>query len=915
VEEAALPERQFDLIWGDNVLHHVLPVLHQSLGILARAAKPGALMIFIEPVNLCRTLRRIRFLVPVHTEVTPGERPLEQHDLEIGVALLQTTTTNRGVVMLRFHPGRLGCLVVLMASLVPEYAVSAVQSPQVPFPGADIPQFAQALPLPNRANDGQGIFTVLGNRPLTLHMCEFWANVLPEGTYTPGVQPKTRVWGYIVGDECPPNGPDDEARDSYVGPVIVNQRSSLAEVSEHDSSSCDKPSENVSGRSGSTDVTWVNELGNAATTGVLAYRYSTDQTLHWADPLNKEANVCSKLAEAGVVPAPGSFCAQNYAGSIPAVAHLHGGEVPPPLDGNPEAWFTSNGAFKGPAYYSFTSAQQDDAECDDHDERSHDDPGSRGHRSKPQCRSSNQALYKYPNVQPAAPLWVHDHTLGVTRLSVHAGLAGAYFIEDPSIIPETATTTAGTSGTCKRNCLPDNLPPLAQSVPLVIQDGEFDTNGQFFFPADSAGGVLWNPNPQHPYWASFIGDTILVNGKVWPFLNVEAKRYQFMLLNASNYRAYELSIPNGPPMYVIATDGGYLDEPVRVDTLIMQPGERYEVIIDFAGFTGKNLVIENVAALPFPVGTPPTPSTLGRILQFRVGSPPAGGDASYNPASVPVEPLRTGKNAIVRLADPATGTLAPDVRVQKTRQLTLNWVLQGPTTAIDAVTGLLTNFPGGPLAFLLNNTHYEGVDRPDFTPITIGPAGERITKFVSELPREGDTEVWEVVNLTVEAHPIHLHLVQFQIMNRQNIDIDGYTAVYNASFPGGAYIPEFGPPLSYGPSPASGGTYGGNPDIVRFLLGPSAPPAPYEAGWKDSVIMYPGQVTRIVVRWAPIDIPNTALQAALFYPFDPSNDRGYVWHCHMLDHEDNDLMRPVKVNLNPAAPRPLARPLVQGEEY
>src|SRR6185295_11458697 len=173
----------------------------------------------------------------------------------------------------------------------------------------------------------------------------------------------------------------------------------------------------------------------------------------------------------------------------------------------------------------------------------------------------------------AAPAWFHDHTLGATRLNVYAGLAGAYLIDDPKL------------------GLPSNFPPLSDVVPLVIQDRMFDTDGQLFFQADSAGGFLWATNPEHPYWKpEFIGDTILVNGKAWPYLDVEPRRYTFLLLNGSNARSYELFVrspltlpsprPNGTAMYVVATDGGFLDTPVKlnappkgpVDKLLIMPG-------------------------------------------------------------------------------------------------------------------------------------------------------------------------------------------------------------------------------------------------------------------------------------------------------------------------------------------------------
>jgi FtsP/CotA-like multicopper oxidase with cupredoxin domain len=767
--------------------------------------------------------------------------------------------------------GLLGIAALLAAGGAP-----AAPSPQVPLAGKAIAQFVQPLPLLD-VSPGGTMATVLGNGPLTVTMCEFDAKVLPPGTLAPGVQPLTRVWGYVVGNTCPA-----APQDTYIGPVILNARGVP------------------------TDVTWVNNLGTTATTGVLAYKYSTDQTLHWADPLNAEANDCSHMA---MFPAFGSPCSRNYGegvpsgAPIPAVVHLHGGEVPAELDGGPDAWFTSDGAYRGHAYYSFPGAP------------------------------ANGAIYKYPNVQEAAPIWFHDHTLGATRLNVYAGLAGAYLISDPGLALPPGLAPYGL----------DNAGALLPTVPVVIQDRMFDTNGQLFFQADSAGGLLWAPNPEHPYWSpEFVGDAIVVNGKAWPYLNVQARRYRFLFLNGSNARTYEMSLQNqatganGPPMWVIATDGGYLDAPVKLDPalgqrLLMQPGERYEVIIDFAGFGGTNIIVRNTARTPFPKGAPPQGSTLGRIMQFRVAAGTVG-DLTYNPAAG--VPLRTGAQAIQRLVNPATGALA--VAAQRTRLLTLNEVMAMPMTAVDPVTGLLTAYPGGPLEILVNNTKWSGerlmgVDAagmyvkqpiPGFVPDGFG------FNYLSELPKEGETEVWEIVNLTADAHPIHLHLAQFQILNRQNYNVNKYTKAYAASFPGGgwdvtmgmpcapgAYCPGYGPPLAYDPAanPLSGGKLGGNPNIAPYLQGVVRPPLPSEAGWKDTVIALPGEVTRIAVRYAPTDFPAAAAPALLSYPFDPSGggQYNYVWHCHIIDHEDNEMMRPTEVVPNPAA----LRALVRGIDY
>jgi FtsP/CotA-like multicopper oxidase with cupredoxin domain len=221
------------------------------------------------------------------------------------------------------------------------------------------------------------------------------------------------------------------------------------------------------------------------------------------------------------------------------------------------------------------------------------------------------------------------------------------------------------------------------------------------------------------------------------------------------------------------------------------------------------------------------------------------------------------------------------------RQLTLNEIMGMPTV----VGGVA--YPGGPLEVVLNNTKWSGL-RPDgsvppgFTPVTVG----NVTSYYSEVPDEGTTEVWEIINLTADAHPIHTHLTQVQIVNRQNFDVRKYLGAYTAAFAGVAMPDGYGPPNPYGMANADGAV-GGNPAVGPFLKGVPAPPAANEAGWKDTVIMLPGQVTRIALRFAPTDKP--VADPDLFYPFEPDGGHGYVWHCHIIDHEDNEMMRPYRV--------------------
>ena len=536
----------------------------------------------------------------------------------------------------------------------------------------------------------------------------------------------------------------------------------------------------------------------------------------------------------------GSF--SPYAGPPPIVTHLHGGEVPSESDGYPESWFTPGQAKTGPGF------------------------------------TTN--VYNYPNGQAATTLWFHDHALGLTRINVYAGLAAFYLIRDGY-----DTGVAGTGL---------DLPSEKYEVELAIQDHQFDTNGQLFFPAGEAAGLNGAPpNPEtHPFWIpEFFGDAIVVNGKTWPYLDVEPRRYRFRILNSCNARFLELSVARsksdrpGPVMWQIGTDGGLLDQPValgdhgtrRSGTLLLAPAERADIIIDFADFAHETLVVLNSANAPYPGGDPPDPKTNGQVMQFRVNLPRQGRDTSFDPAA-PWATLRGGKHqppAIVRLTDPDRGTIAHGVTISCRRQLVLVEV-EGD---------------GGPVEVLVNNTKWDGRRGNNGAPIPgFKPDGRG--NWVSELPQVGSTELWEIINLTEDAHPMHLHLVQFQLLNRQEIREEQYESDYSAAFPGGNFIPGYGPPRDYD-TPNSDFAVGGNPAVTPYLQGRWRLPDSGEEGWKDTIRSFPGEVTRLVARWAPLDVPVGAARPGVnLYPFDPTVGPGYVWHCHILDHEDNDMMRP-----------------------
>ena len=751
---------------------------------------------------------------------------------------------------------------------------------QVPVVAGSIPQFVDPLPILDVTGAANGtIQTIIaGTSQIELDMKEFQAKMLPS-TFTPANGPYTGtwVWGYVKAETNL-----DLARDTYTGPVIVATRGVP------------------------TQFKFVNDLGSTDTTHVLAYKNSTDQSLHWANP----SGVPRYVANPSLTP-PFIGNPDHYSGAIPAAVHLHGGEDAAATDGGPDSWFTSTGQH-GAAFYSM-------------------DGNTNG----------NYVIYRYPNVQEAAPLWFHDHTMGATRLNVYAGLAGGYLLVDPTLhLPAGLNATGLRDGALGPNPADDTL------IPLVVQDRMFDTNGQLYFPAGPEDPVSPSLNPEHESWVpEFFGeapnvhDTIAVNGKVWPYLEVKAQRYRFLLIDGSNARTYELTFSGNsatPPIWQIGTDQGYLDSPVLVDPLIVMPGERAEFIVDFSGLPpGTTMILSNTGPDGPYNGTagdqrPADPATTGRVMQFRVVGGAAANDTSFNPAMGAA--IRSGAAAIVRLVDPTVGALAPGVVPDLTRELTLNEIAREAPITVNGV-----NYSGGPEEILVNNARYDG-SQPDATnpnnmmtsPDQAGFVSDGLGNFLSEMPKEGTTEVWEIVNMTMDAHPMHTHLAQFQLLSRQVFDTESYRHAYETAFPGGGispedgkpysageYMPSYGPPLSYAPSLASAGKYGGNPDVTPYLQGSVDPPRPNEAGWKDTVMAPPGIVTRFVVRWAPTDmaIGGTGGDASTLHyvftpddaiPGQPGGHFDYVWHCHIVDHEDNEMMRPDSIQPMPGVQRTLA---------
>ncbi len=448
--------------------------------------------------------------------------------------------------------------------------------------------------------------------------------------------------------------------------------------------------------------------------------------------------------------------------SVPIVTHLHGGETPSASDGHPEAWWTADGKH-GPTYSTAAATEP------------------------------NSAIFSYPNGQQPTTLWYHDHALGLTRLNVLSGLAGFYLIRNASD-PITAL-----------------LPSTEYEIPLAIQDRSFLTDGSLYYPTEGVNPVL------HPNWQNFfLGNTILVNGKAWPNLNVKQGQYRFRILDGSNSRFYHFSFSNNMPFTLIGTDGGSVKKPVQLTSMLLAPAERADILVDFSNIpSGQKIVLENFAGALVENDA----QTTGLIMQFTII-----GEKGFSPKQLPTDLNPTLEGTFPTLQTP---------------------VKQRILTMVD-VPG-----PNGPAAMLLD--------------------GQKWDATISETPSLGSTEDWLLVNPTIDAHPIHIHLVQFQVVQHQMFNITSYMAEWtrlNGS-----------PPLNKSTVNV--------PSLDPYLIGLSTSPESTEQAWKDTITVNGGEVVTIRLRWTQ--------QNGTPFPFDATSAPGYVWHCHLLEHEDNEMMRPYSV--------------------
>ena len=566
--------------------------------------------------------------------------------------------------------------------------------------------------------------------------------------------------------------------------------------------------------------------------------------------------------------------------------HLHGGLVPWISDGGPFAFWDANGN-KGPTAIGNAVLN----------------PGAAG----------NEAEYYYPNDQSARLMWYHDHAMGITRLNAYAGIASAYIIRDKF---EAALV--------RDFGLPGFVENGGRELPLIFQDkifqnGEAPANPALPFPGAAQGkGNLWypyeydlakwdrdpnapNPLPPTSVVAEAFGDTMLVNGSAFPKATVDPRRYRFRVLNACNARVLNLQLyedngrgqPDfrkpGPHWTVIGTEGGFLARPVNVPSaplttfvdplagrwvdpaapggsLIIAPGERLDLVVDLNGKGGKKYILYNDAPAPFPSGSfdndYPNAAGIGDtsvLMRFEVkaDSKAISKDAPWllapfiPMAGLPeakIDPPLAGRLAAMPapLLSWLTATTAPlpiparhDVTV---RRLTLN-------EGFDA-SGRLIQMLGTNVAPKAGD-----FSRPYFDP------ADPALSAATETPAAGATEVWEIANLTGDTHPIHFHLANAQILSRRAFD-----AVAYANAPADSPVT----PTYYPNIPARG-------------------PEPTELGWKETVKMHPGEVTTVIMKFNLPKVPFTI-------PASPrTGGHEYVWHCHILEHEEHDMMRTLVV--------------------
>lgn len=433
-------------------------------------------------------------------------------------------------------------------------------------------------------------------------------------------------------------------------------------------------------------------------------------------------------------------------------------------------------------------------------------PESDGHPQM-MIAPGEQFTHRFPNRQQAAGLWYHDHAMGMTRLNTYAGLASMYLLRD-----------RWDTG-CADN--PLGLPAGRWEVPLSLQEKIFTRGGQQSIRSTRLV-------PQGSWEGGAVGDVGVVNGAVWPELDVDRGLYRFRVLNAGSYSVWNLFFDNHMPFWVIGNDGGLLDAPVRTTSLRLSPAERVDILVDFSRLrAGDTVTLRNDEKPPFQAAMIGE-VTMPMFMRFKATS--HRGFTGQVPAT-----LRGGHNQPPRLPAIAKPTVVRNLTISQPFDLRMP-----------------------PSIMTLNN--------------------QRFTSTDIEKPRQGTVERWNFINVTPDPHPIHIHLVHFRIVARQAFRRQAYT--------------------SQNLQPQVGVKW--NPPADRYLSGTPSGPAPWESGWKDTVRVDGDTVTSVIVRFPTADElgfdPDAVFTAASHAGSAHGGGeqleqlQGYVWHCHILDHEDHDMM-------------------------
>ncbi len=712
---------------------------------------------------------------------------------------------------------------------------------------------------------------------------QFKQQILPGGIWNTlngrsDLFPATTVWSYgPQGDPTPVTAPDPNSQFNYPAYTIETKANRRV------------------------NVRWINGLVDGSGK-YLPHLLPVDQTLHWANP----PGICAPHNNVAV---SGTDCMgispEPYTGPVPIVTHVHGSHVDPASDGYPEAWWLP-AANNIPSYYARHGRLFDDA--------TGKNPGNLGY-----------ANFSYRNDQAATTLWYHDHALGMTRSNVYAGPAGFWLIRGGrfdggrNVVTNTRAILPGPAPRRGQGVLALNtsnpVRNAIREIPIAIQDRSFNLDGSLFYPSNRAFfegldqnqlqipfaptsdvAPIWNPE------AFF--NVMVVNGVSWPKLEVAQARYRFRLLNGTNARFLNLaltyvdtnSIKKEIPFYQIGAEQGFLPQVVRIQTgeqialiagapeptptpnptnpkaLLMGNAERADVIVDFSGLA-PGTIVTMVNTGPdgpfggFPVDPVADPGTTGQVMQFVVNASLTGAKGSTDGKTTAPTNLKLNEEQPL---GPSTVTRLVSLNEESSKNVCVpsdgngNFVLtNGNLVSVPCGDPTIDPFPVpfGPTAALLGTVSLQGstTQGPPLTPATdVGNplkwtdvsgtsqpvkvrlnSGATITVDVTETPKLGDTEEWKIYNFTVDGHPIHMHLVRFEVVSRACINIS------DPSVPGsGCVIPH--------------------------------PLEPSEMGYKDTVIAYPGEITTVKAKF---DIPGL-----------------YVWHCHIVEHEDNEMMRPYVVS-------------------